>query len=64
MKQGTLSTKGCLIHGSRLDERSSYVWLAEVAVAAYLELPVPIEEAEKEDNVVDVAQQDAKQVVS
>lgn len=39
MSEGRLSPKGCLIHGGRLDERSAYVWHAEVAVAAYLELP-------------------------
>ena len=46
MKLGILSPKGCLIHGGRAGERESYVYHAEVAVAGYLELPVPIEKGD------------------
>lgn len=43
MKEDVLSPKGCLIHGGRLCEKKTYVWHAEIAVAAYLDLPPPQE---------------------
>ena len=52
MKQGVLSPKGCLIHGGRAGEREGYVYHAAVAVAAYLELPAPIEKEIGEDVVI------------
>ena len=45
MKKELLRPKGCLIHAGRVSEKETYIWHAEVAVAAYLNLPTPQEPA-------------------
>jgi hypothetical protein len=65
MKQGVLSHKDCLIHGGRVDEKKDYIWNAEVAVAAYLELPAPAEKRREEVEVAkNVAEQETKEIIS
>ncbi|KAK3701081.1 hypothetical protein LTR37_015643 [Vermiconidia calcicola] len=49
MKKAVLSPKGCLIHAGRVNDKTKYVWHAEVAVAAYLNLPPPQEPTELTD---------------
>ena len=65
MKQGRLSPKGCLINGGRVDEKTMNVWHAEIAVAAYLELPAPPEKMERgNEAIADGVKQKLEEVVS
>jgi hypothetical protein len=48
-----------------VDEKKDYVWHAEVAVAAYLELPAPVKKTGEEVEVAtNVADQEAKEIIS